>query len=351
MELRGLLLHSFVVIDGISQYLELQEEGKVFWGNLDLNRSLQVGTTGLVIGGSLGYLLYKVQQWEERELPFCPDNHLHKVLNAYHFQGDPTFVSKAKKLTQELKEKLSFEFGDKLADIPLDFGSAKTKTAIGGSSDFDILLPFKKQAGTIVDLCESVYTFIENNYENDSFEVRKQRHSVGLTYDDGRSCIHIDVVPARERNNYSETGDITILRRSRRPWETPAYIKTNIWKKRTIVVNQPETRKIIKLMKIYRGESEFKLNSPVILALVKEAMNRNQGYINTSIYNNWTLVMGYVADQLQRRVQVLDEANSNNNLLAQMSQAQKNTAVNRILSDLEKLERSCSYLREVFEIK
>ena len=341
----------FMIIDGFSQYLELKEEGKSFWKNLDLNRAFKAGAKGLVIGGLLGYILYKVHQWEERDLPFCPDNHLHKVLNIHSAQSDAKFVSTAKKLIRELKEKLAFEFGNDLVDKPLDFGSSKTKTAIGGSSDFDILVPFKKNVGTIVDLYEDVHEFMVDNYESDFFDIRKQRHSVGLTFDDGEVCVHVDVVPARERNNYQETGDVTILRRSKGFWETPTYIKTNIWKKRNVVVNQPETRRIVKLMKIYRGAANFYLNSPVVLALVKEAMDKNMGYINSSIYNNWTLAMGYVADQLQTRTRVTDIANSNNNLLEKVSQNQRNSIIARIFKDLESLEKSPQYLKEIFEIE
>ena len=342
---------AFVIIDGLNQYLKLKEEGKPFWENLDVPRSLNAGASGLLIGGVAGYLLYEVHKWEEKDLPFCPDNHLHGTLNVYNAQGNPSLKTKAKKIINDLKEKVSFYFGNELVMKPLDFGSAKTKTAIGGSSDFDILVPFQNRIVSLTDKADELLDFISDKYSKKNFEVRKQRHSIGLIYDDGECSIHIDVVPAKERNNIRKTGDVTILRRGLSFWETDTYVKSNIWIKRKILVNQPEARRIIKLMKIYRDQANLEIKSPVIIMLVKEAMKKNKGYINSSIYNNLTLTMGYIADQLQWRTKISDAANTNNNLLEKMPEGEREAVANLIISDLEKLEESPQYLKEIFEIE
>lgn len=341
----------FVILDGISQYIELKEEDKPFWENLDVDRSLKAGISGLIIGGSIGYLLYRLHKWEERDLPFCPDNHLHQVLNTYNVQKDKNLFSKGRRLVNKLREEIYLKFGNNLICRPLDFGSARTKTAIGGSSDLDMMVPFKKSTYSLNDLYDFVYEFIVEKYSQDVFEVRKQRHSVGLTYDDGECCIHIDVVPARERNDFNKTGNVNILRRGEYLWNTPSYVKSNIWQKRNALINQPETRRMIKLVKVYREHTEIDLKSPIIEALVMEAMQKNNGYINNSIYNNWTLAMGYIADQLQVRNTLLDKSNSNNNLLENLSGSRRKKAANLILSDLEKIEESPNYLKEIFEIE
>ena len=342
---------AFVIIDGLNQYLKLKEEGKPFWENLDVPQSLKAGGSGLLIGGVAGYLLYEVHKWEGKDLSFCPDNHLHQTLNVYNTQSDPSLTKKAKKIISDLKEKVSFYFGNELVMKPLDFGSAKTKTAIGGSSDFDILVPFQNRIVSLVDKADELLDFISDKYSSKNFEVRKQRHSIGLTYDDEECSIHIDIVPAKERNDIRKTGDITILRRGLGFWETDTYLKSNIWIKRKILVNQPETRSIIKLIKIYRDQSNLELKSPVITMLVKEAMKRNKGFINSSIYNNLSFAMSYIADQLQRRTKISDAANTNNNLLEKMSEGERTAVANLIISDLEKLEQSPQYLKEIFEIE
>ena len=170
---------AFMIIDGVTQYVELSQEGKPFWKNIDLERGLKAGAVGFLIGGVAGYLLYEIHKWEEKELPFHPDDYLYRVLNEYNTKSDPQFVSKAKILTRKLKDELALKFNQELVMNPLDFGSAKTKTAILGSSDFDILIPFKKNAGPLIEIYESVYNFIEERYKAKIFEVRKQRHSIG----------------------------------------------------------------------------------------------------------------------------------------------------------------------------
>lgn len=315
-----------------------------------MDRGLKAGAVGFLIGGAAGCLLYEIHKWEDKELSFSSDDHLHSVLNEYNTKSDPQFVSLAKRLTLKLKDELLLEFEHELVMKPLDFGSAKTKTAILGSSDFDILIPFKKNAGTLIEIYESVYNFIDERFNANIYQVRKQRHSIGLSYDNGTTSIHIDIVPGRERNDMKKTGDITILRRAKRFWEVHKYIKTNIWKKRKELVNQPETRKIIKLVKIYIEHSGIRLKSPLISSLVKEAFQRNKGFVNSSIYNNWTFALAYIANQLEVRTVVKDPSNSNNNLLAKMTKNEKSTVIDLILSDMEKLEASMEYLRDIFEI-
>ena len=256
----------FVLLDGIGQYIQLKEEDKAFWENLNLQQSLEASVKGFFIGGTLGALFYKLQQWEEQNLPFSPDKHLHNVLHAYSQKRNPQYTYKVRKLTQHLKEKIAIEFGELLIEKPMDFGSEKTKTAISQLSDFDILIPFAKQSGTLLNLYNMVFDFIEETYTDECFELRKQQHSIGLLFDDGDVCINVDLVPARERNNFHQKGDVTIIRRGKRLFDINTTIKSNIWTKRKLLVNQPETRRIIKLMKIYRTTSSAHFSSPAIVS-------------------------------------------------------------------------------------
>lgn len=339
-----------VLFDGIIQYFETREEGIPFWENYDLERGLINGVKGILIGGSLGFIVYKLQKWEEKDLPFCPDNHLNSVLNDISMDKNPTLLQAGKKIRNELKEFLACTYGNILLKKPVDFGSIPKKTAIGGSSDFDILLPFKKGVGTLEGLYNDVYNSLKNCFFSSDFSIRKQKHSIGLTIDSGVHSIHFDIVPARERNDYQETGDLTILKRNKSPFKSHTHTKTNLEKKKGAVVNQPEVRKIIRLLKKYKNDAGLPINSTAVQNLVKEVFTKQKGYTSSSVYSNLTLSMGYIADQMLNRIKVKDIANGNINLIGNLTSYQRNTIHNQIMSDLERFNKNPQYLKDVFEL-
>lgn len=339
-----------LLFDGVIQYLETKEEGIPFWENYDFERGLLNGVKGIFIGGSLGFIVYKLQKWEEKDLPFCPDNHLNSVLNDISMEKNPKLLQVGKNIRDEIKDFLAFKYANLLLRKPVDFGSIPKRTAIGGSSDFDIVVPFKKGKYSLDTIYENIYAALNNQPFSVSFSIRKQRHSIGLTFDNRNESIHFDIVPAKERNDYNLTGDLTILKRGRFFWESHTHTKTNLEKKRRAVVNQPEVRKIIRLLKKYKNETGLSINSTAIQNLVKEVFNKQKGYVNSSIYSNLTLTMGYIAEQIINRVKVKDIANGNINLIEGITKIQRNSIYNRIMKDLQAFEKNPQYLKDVFEL-
>jgi hypothetical protein len=123
-----------------------------------------------------------------------------------------------------------------------------------------------------------------------------------------------------------------------------------VWKKNKQVVNRPEVRRIVQLLKKYNNDNDIGLSSTAITTFVKEAHDRNQGYVNTSIFNNLTLSMSYIAEQLPNRQMLKDVANSNVNLIANLPPSKKVEIANSFHSDLNKIAKNPNYLKEIFEL-
>lgn len=340
----------FSLYDALEQYIETQERNLPFWGNYDGSQTFQAFLKGTLCGGVAGLAFYEIHKWYEKDLPFCPDNHLHQILTNSSIDADPLFIAKGKQIIDKLKGFIITEYGEVLIDKPKQFGSTKQKIAIGGSSDFDLLVPFSKNVGTLDVIYEDLFYSLENEFSEDCFELRRQRHSIGLCLNDSEHSIHFDIVPARERNNYYQTGDLTIQRRAEGFFETPTHIKTNLWKKSNHVVNRPEVRRIVKLLKIYKLDNQLILNSTAITTLVKESHDKNLGYVNSSIFNNLMLSMTYIADEILSRQFVKDIANSNINLIDNLTSFERLKISNLLKSDLEKIQNNPSYLKEIFEL-
>lgn len=340
----------FFLLDLVNQYLDTRKKDIPFWENYDGRQAFFEGLKGVLFGGAIGWAFHEIQKWDEKDLPFCPDNHLHQILSKSSMNNDPTLLAKGKEIIKELKDFFVFEYNEMLVDSPRQFGSTVQRTAIGGSSDFDLLVPFRKGTMSLEGIYEDAYCRLQNKFINSCFELRKQRHSIGLSYDDGKNSIHFDIVTARERNDYFVTGDLTIQRRAMGTYETPTHIKTNIWKKNQHVVNRPEVRRIVRLLKIYNKDNNIGLNPTAITTLVKDAHDKNAGYVNSSVFNNLTLSMSYIADQVLNRQNLKDVANSNINLLGDISPSKREQISNFILSDLNKINNNPNYLKEIYQL-
>ena len=120
---------AFSAFDILTQYLEVKKQNLSFWENYDGWKTLRQGGNGLIFGGITGYLVYRIHNNQQRHSPFCPENHLHQILNENSINNAPQLLNKAKQIVADLKKSLVCEFNTCLAGKPEDFGSIPKRTA------------------------------------------------------------------------------------------------------------------------------------------------------------------------------------------------------------------------------
>jgi hypothetical protein len=255
-------------------------------------------------------------------------------LNSKHSKVDRKIISK-------VVDFLERTYGSQMADRPIPAGSLVKRTALYSLSDYDIALVMLPNSGTLSYIHESFYETLSNEFQSYYCNVRRQRRSIGLIFQklDG-SDLKIDILPAKARGEYYQTGDLTLWDRG-----LESTIKTNIKKQNALVIGQPQARQSIKLLKLYKESSEILLSTPLINHLVTIGLQKRGGY--SSVAGNLRYSMEYIAKKLGNKV-IPDPCNGNNDLFCNMTPRQKSIARDRLLYDLDSWNLNSHHLKNMF---
>jgi hypothetical protein len=335
------------IFDLIAQYIELQDEGIPFWENVNWERTLKrAGAVGL-IGAVGGYLYYRLKLSQEAELPFNSDTYLHQVITENNIRADRSLYETAVKKRDEIKSFLAAKFNGQLAGAPVNWGSTARGTAIGDNFDFDILIPFSAYSfGSLEDMYNAVYKALYDKFDTASSEVRKQKRSLGMTFYLNDSELHFDIVPGREINNYQIDKELNLYVRPDNFWSQSSRIKTNLDAHRNMTVNRPDERKAVKLLKLYRDKNRLNMKSAIIQNMVMKAFDRKAP--SFSLSENLFHSMEYIANNLSIS-RVIDPGNTGNSLSESMDSYERNSVINRLNQDLDKIANNDRYFKEIFQ--
>jgi len=334
------------VINLIEQLTELNRAGLPFWDNVNTQRLFKSAVVGGGVGALAGYGYYLYKFEKESQQSFNSDAYLREVLRRRGFSnGNYSTYQRAKKLRNELKDFLSQIYRHRLAGCPIDWGSTARGTAINSNFDFDILVPFSKLSFSSLDeMYYDLYQTLKDRYGNN--RVRKQNHSVGITFHLEGKEIHFDIVPGREINHYSTDKTINLYKKGG-TFENSSRIKTNINAHREASVNRPKEREIIKLIKLYRDHNGLRIKSTFLQHLVIEAFNKRPPFQST--YSNLLYGMECLVEELPY-ARVVDPGNSNNIISDRVDDYTRSLLADKIECDLTKLELNKSHLKEMFPV-
>ncbi|MDF2452771.1 MAG: nucleotidyltransferase [Bacteroidota bacterium] len=350
--LTGFAIGTFalIVADLIIQWCEQKKKGSsLTWDNYNGWQAIEKGLIGGLIGGGVGYIIYKYKLTEEDKLPFSSDEYLKRILTEESFKSDPVLLQKVLNFRETIKRSLVDIYGDKLVSPPENTGSFHKKTAINSNYDLDIVLPFKKNGYDSLELMyNDVYDKLGAKYSSIG-KVSKQTRAIGLSFNYDDIDINFDIVPGREIENYKEDKNLNLYVRPDWAWQKGSSFKTNIGIQKKLAVNKPEARKIIKLFKAYRDRNNFPLPTIIIDQLVIEAYEKSNFSWNYSITDNLLFTMEYVAKKM-RVEQLLDYANSNNNLSNKITQQQRDYIANQLAKDIMNIEKNPKFIKEIFEL-
>jgi hypothetical protein len=337
------------IIDFFMQRSEHQAAGKkLAWDSYDGFRAIRRTLLGGLGGAAVGYGVYVYNLKEEEKISFDSDDYLKKILSVEDLKNDPDLFRKAHQHREKVKDFLSNEFSDQLVCSPADTGSFKKRTAIASKFDLDLILPFRKGAyGTLEEMYSDVFNRLGRKFEEVALVYRKTM-VVGLRFGAGERPIHFDIVPGREINDYLTDKNLNLFVRPGSIWQRGSSFKTNTDVQRNLTVNQPEARKVIKLLKIYRDRNSLALPTLTLEQCVIEALSDNKFGTYTSETENLLNSMNHLASKLNQN-RLIDLANTNNNLHDKLSDTERFGTADQLLSDISKIEENPRYIKEIFE--
>jgi hypothetical protein len=337
------------LLDIFLQWMEHKDKGIDFaCDSYNGIRTFKRSLVGAAVGACLGYAHYRYQIRQEEKLPFNSDDYIKKILTQEHLKANPAAFKSVVAARERVKQWMVDKFGNKLVALPEDIGSFYKRTAIASNYDLDIVLPFKRSSyKSLEEMYYDVYQVVEKLF-GDRATVIKQTKAIGLTFENNGNPIHFDIVPGREINNYAIEKNLNLYVKPDWIWQRGSSFKTNIGIQKSMTVNKPEARTVIKLLKTYRDRNNLPLPTLMLEQYVVDALSENNFGVYASPTKNLLNCMDFISKKLEQK-SLIDIANSNNNLHKKLTDIQKNDVSQQLLKDFYHLEENQRYIKEIFE--
>lgn len=336
------------VVDIILQLVEHKSANQeLTWESYDGTRTLKRAALGGGVGAGIGYASYLFKVNEESTLPFNPDKYLKKLLSEEILKSDSETLKNVTSARKKIKNWLWKEFESELVHFPEDAGSFFKRTALASNFDLDIILPFKKDSfESLKKMYYTLYDIIEDEFGQKAI-VSKQSKAIGLSIAYNGELIHFDIVPGREINDYRVDRDLNLYVRPDWIWQKDGQFKTNSKIQKRITVNNPKARAIIKLLKKYKNGNGMEISSTIIEQYTLGALSEKVYGMHNSESENLLNAMSHISNKITQDT-LIDNANSNNNLLEKIDYQQREKIANQLNRDVELIEEKPRYIREIF---
>ena len=283
------------------------------------------------------------------------DQHLNDVLYTHKMHHIQAEVDKYLERKDIIVSLLTEQYSD-VSYTPFMSGSMAKHTAINVKFDFDIVLPFKRDAfNSLEEMFNDVYKFLCDRLPDD-VEIRKQKVSIGITFptDKDGVAVQLDIVPAREhkQDDFKETHNLNLYFNDD-AWgvKKGCWTKTNIHAQIEHIKGKKEERKIIRLLKIWKKSHGEDYKSFMLELFAIKAMESYEG--GHSLWEKVKYVLEYIADHVtDEKYQLIDPGNSNNNVLSSMNTIKRwnlSSALNMIKTNVE--DNPSTYLPFYFPVK
>lgn len=337
-----------VLGDVFLQWFEHYRKGQEFnWNSIDTNRTLRNGLIGAGLGTGVGYLSYNSKRIKESEHEFRSDDYIGEILKSENVKNESEIFNATLHYRGKVKSFLSSTYSYKLAVPPEDTGSFHKRTAIGSNYDIDVILAFKRdQFATLSDMYHDVLQSLQTRFDGEA-KIKKQKKSIELTFFSNGFEFRFDIVPGREINDYRTDKKLNFYVRPDWFWQAGSLAKSNVALDKSITVNKPQERKVIKLMKAYRDRNAIDLPTTLIeQCVVKSLSNSNYG-VSKSDTDNLLNSMEYMARRLENG-SVRDMTNRNKDLARKMSEYEMNRAIRILRKDVLRIDNDPHYIKEIF---
>lgn len=277
--------------------------------------------------------------------------HLDCVLESHKMSNVQDLLNKYLKKRDEVKNALDLKYLTQKATSAINSGSYAKHTAINTKFDIDICLPFLRSSfNTLEEMADDVYNYFNIEYDDDELiKKRKQRVSIGLTFQMDGEQIDMDVVPAREINKdvYSTTHDLKLYVRKKNgiaATSTKTNIKTHI----DLIKGKKVERDIIRLLKIWKNSNNRDYKSFMMELLTIRAFDPNND-IPVGLWDKLKFVIEFIRDNIET-IQLEDPANSNNIVSDTIDVYQKQSFKSDMENMLSRIEKNSDNIKAYFPI-
>lgn len=282
---------------------------------LDFSQILLSFTKGVIPGAVIGSIIGERQD-RIMKYKFAQYNNLSNYLeqNLNDCNKNKVLIRKADQLREDIYQK----FEPHLSTYPSLKGSIVRGTPINGS-DADIEVRFNKSSGTIAQVNENIENYLLNEYDDSRLiNVRRQKHSVGLTYELYSKELKIDVVTNREIENGK--GDTFIKSKRLSIFDDSNLIRTNSSVQFKALRLTNKQQKIIQLLKKWKKHSAIKCPSILLELIVVKVFKEEK--IPYGLEKGFFTVVKYLANNITS-VNIIDPSNSKNIISNSLSHSEK----------------------------
>lgn len=280
-------------------------------------------------------------------------SYLQRVLKSYRMSHVQEKMDKYNEKRDKVKDALKAEFSGQIIKRAINSGSMAKHTAINEKYDIDICQLFKYNSfKTLEEMADAVYDFFMEKFEDDDFiqyKTRKQRVSIGISFEIDGEIIEMDVVPAREllQDDYSDTQRVNLYVRPK--GLSPATsTQTNIQKHIDTISGKTNERKTIRLLKGWKLHHSPHIKSFFIELITIRAYDDN----SDNLMGEWErlkMVLTYIRDKVET-IKLVDPANSNNVVSNTLSDTEKSNLSKDMKRILDRVEDNAENLKIYFPV-
>jgi hypothetical protein len=283
------------------------------------------------------------------KMAFSKNKHLECVLSSHNMNVEEgTLLDNHKAKRDKVKKALEQHYGSKQKKI-INSGSYAKHTAINTKFDVDLCIYFNKDAFKKLEIMHNdVYEFLNNNYkksDNDLIKVRKQKVSIGLTFNVDGEDLLFDVTPGRKMKEDDNDSDINLYLNV----EEANSKKTNVEKQIDNIKGRTKERECIKLLKVWKYKHNKEMKSFFVeLFVIRAFDNKNIDEIKGQ-WERLKAVIEYMRDNILS-INLEDPGNSNNNVADSLTEEEKKGFKEDFTEILEKIEADELKLKYYFPI-
>jgi hypothetical protein len=276
--------------------------------------------------------------------------HLDSVIKTHQITKEESLLKKFKEKNKDVKEKLEGKYGESIYS-PFNSGSYAKNTAINTKFDFDLVVPFKRNAftanGTLKQMYDDIYEYLAEEYQGLA-TVIKQKVSIGIDFysDIDGHKVKIDVVPGREFNQdqYVDDKNLNLYVNNKYGLfeEGADRLKTNIEAQLDNIKNRATSekdsiRKIIRLLKVWKtSKGNYPTKSFFLELITIKAFDSSD--ISGSLWDKLKTVLEFIqANVIDDSFKLVDPGNSTNNLMDTLEDYEKKNLSNDMKNMLDRI--------------
>jgi hypothetical protein len=293
--------------------------------------------------------------WKKRSWTTDLNKHLYCVLESHKIKKEQVLLDKHISKRDEIKEAMEEEYGTNIFTL-FNSGSYAKNTAVNKKFDFDLMVPFKKDAfDTLEDMFTDVFEFLEDKYKTSAI-VKKQKVSIGLEFypDDNGDIVKIDVVPGRELNKDQYIKDNKLNLYVNQTFGKLNigfdYIRSNIQAqinhiKDRATKEKDTIRSIIRLLKVWKINRNQQIKSFFIELITIKAIDSTE--TSGDLWDRLKKVLEFFRDEV-KTVSLPDPGNTSNEVADTLADYEKVALCDDMRYLIERIEENSDNIKIYF---